>query len=91
LDRTRAYAELASDLERFRRKPYDELARLVGGPPVERSVETRDGPLSVEVFFRWEGDHRRGVRVTATAYGPSWWRLERLEESVTVPRPDGDA
>ena len=45
MDRMRAYAELAADLERFRRMPYGELARRVGGPPVERSVETGDGAL----------------------------------------------
>jgi hypothetical protein len=47
----RAYAELAADLERFRRMPYGELARRIGGPSVDRSVETKDGPLTVEVTF----------------------------------------
>jgi hypothetical protein len=84
----RAYAELAADLERYRRMSFGELARLVGGPPSERTVETRDGPLTVEVTVGWEGTGRGRVRVTATAYGPSCWRLERLEESVTVQHRD---
>jgi hypothetical protein len=87
----RAYAELAADLERFRRMPYGELARRVGGPPVERSVETKGGPLKVEVTFGWAVAGRGGVRISATAYGPSWRRLDRLEETVTVPRPSGNA
>jgi hypothetical protein len=87
----RAYAELTADLERFRRMPYGELARRVGGAPVERSVETKDGPLRIEVTFGWALAGKDGVRVTATAYGPSWWRLDRLEESVAVPRPSGNA
>jgi hypothetical protein len=91
VDRMRAYAELAADLERFRRMPYDELARRVGGLPVERSVETEDGPLKVEVTFGWAVTGKYGVRISATAYGPSWWRLDRLEEAVTVPRPRGNA
>jgi hypothetical protein len=88
VDWVRAYAELADELEHFRRMPYDELARCVGTPPVERSVETEDGPLTIEVTFAWVASGKEGVRVSATAYGPSWWRLDRLDESVTVPRPD---
>jgi hypothetical protein len=91
LDRRRAYAELAADLERFRRMPYGELVRRVGGAPVERSVETEDGPLRVEVTFGWTVAGGGGVRISATAYGPSWWRLDRLEEAVTVPQPSGNA
>jgi hypothetical protein len=83
----RAYAELAADLERFRRMSYGELARRVGGPPVERSVETTDASLTIEVTFGWVAAGKDGVRVSATAYGPSWWRLDRLEETFTVPRP----
>jgi hypothetical protein len=86
----RAYAELAADLERYRRMPYGELARRVGGPPVERCVETEHGPLKVEVTFGWAVAARGGVRISATAYGSSWWRLDRLEEAVTVPRPSGN-
>jgi hypothetical protein len=66
-----------------------ELARHVGGPPIEWSVETKDGPLKVEVAFGWAVAGKDSVRVSATAYGPSWWRLDRLEETVTVPRPSG--
>jgi hypothetical protein len=87
----RAYAELAADLEQFRRMPYGELARRVGNPPVERSVETKDGPLKVEVTVGWAVAGGDGVRISATAYGPSCWRLDRLEETVTVPRPSGNA
>jgi hypothetical protein len=83
----KAYAELAAELERFRRMPYGELAGRVGGPPVERSVETKNGPLTIEVTFGWGAAGKDLVRVSATAYGPSWWRLDRLEETVTVPRP----
>jgi hypothetical protein len=56
----RAYAELAADLERFRRLPYGELARHVGGPPVVRTVETEAGPLKVEVTFGWTGTRKDG-------------------------------
>jgi len=84
LDRIGAYAELAADLERYRRLPHEELARRVGGPPATRSIETQDGPLTIEVRFGWVGAEWGAVRVTATANGPSWWRLDRLEEAITV-------
>jgi hypothetical protein len=87
----RAYAELAVDLERFRRVSYGESARRVGGPPVERSVETTDGSLTIEVTFGWAAAGQDGVRVSATAYGQSWWRLDRLEETITVPQPSCNA
>ena len=90
MDRFRAYFELTADLERFRRMPYGELARRVDGPPVERSVETEDGPLKVEVTFGWAVSGKFGVRISATAYGPTWWRLDRREETVTVLRPRGN-
>jgi hypothetical protein len=70
--------------------PYDELAQRVGGPPFERFVETEDGSLKVEVTFGWAMTGNYAVRISATAYGPSWWRLDRLEETVTVPRPSAN-
>jgi hypothetical protein len=84
----RAYAELAAELERFRRMPYDELFRRVGGSPVERSIETKDGLLKIEVTFGRAAAGEDGVRISATAYGPSWWRLDRLEETVVAQRPN---
>ena len=44
MDRMKAYAELAADLDFYRRLPHDELARLVGGPVVERSSRARKAP-----------------------------------------------
>jgi hypothetical protein len=91
MDRMRAYAEIAADLERFRRLPYEELARRIGDLPIERSVESQEGPVTIEVCFGWEGAEGGPIRVSATAYGPSWWRLDRLEEAVTVKPPDRNA
>lgn len=84
----RAYAQLAAEIERYRRMPYAELARHVGGSPVERSVESEEGPLTIEVRFRWADAPEGAVRICATANGPSWWKLDRLEEAVTVKAPD---
>jgi hypothetical protein len=58
---------------------------------MERSVETTDGPLTIGVTFEWAATGKDAVRVSATAYGASWWRLDRLEETITVPRPSWNA
>ena len=91
MDRMWAYAELAAYLEHYRRMPYEELARRVGGPPVERSVESQEGPLTIEVRFRWTDTPKGSIRICATANGPSWWKLDRLEEAVTVRAPNCNA
>jgi hypothetical protein len=43
--------------------------------------------LKIEVTFGWAVAGEDAIRVSATAYGPSWWRLDRLEETVTVTVP----
>ncbi len=86
-----AYKELCIELESYRRMPFEELLRQVGGPPAARTLDTQDGPLTIEVSFAWAGSHEKAVRVRATAYGPSWWRLERLDEAVTVIPPSQSA
>jgi hypothetical protein len=87
MDRMRAYTELAADLDRYRQLSYEELARRVGGPSVERSVESLEGPLTIEIRFRWAGSEGSAVQISATAYGPSSWKLERLDEAVIVKGP----
>jgi hypothetical protein len=87
MDRMRAYAELAADLDHYRQLPYEVLASRVGGPSVERSVESLEGPLTIEIRFRWAGSEGRAVHVSATAYGQSSWKLERLDEALIIVGP----
>jgi hypothetical protein len=87
LDRIKAYAVLAQELERFRSLPHEELARLIGGPVIEKTVEHEAGPFVVEVRVEWVENREGTVRIRATANGPSWWRLERMEETALVSPP----
>jgi hypothetical protein len=87
MDQMKAYAELAADLNRYRQLPYEELARKVGGPCVERSVDGPEGSITIEIRLRWAGPEGSAVHISATAYGTSCWKLERIEEAVTVARP----
>jgi hypothetical protein len=43
--------------------------------------------IDVEVRVHWAAAGREAICVEAVANGPSCWRLERLEDSITVPAP----
>jgi hypothetical protein len=87
MDRMRVYSELASELERYRRLSHDELARQIIEPRTERMIESPEGPVTIEVRVEWERFDAGPIRVTATAFGPSWWKLDRIEEAMTVKPP----
>jgi hypothetical protein len=87
MDRMRAYAELATELNRYRRLPYEELVRRVGGPAVERSVASLEGLMTIEVSIGWADSQESAVQISATAFGPSCWKLERLDEVAVITRP----
>ncbi len=61
MDQMKAYAELAAELNHYRQLPYEELALRVGGPIIERSVDSLDGPLTIEVCIRWWGSLPRST------------------------------
>ena len=88
MDRIRAYALLVAELERWRLKPRQEVAALAGGPAVSVSDVVGDESVSIEVKVRWADDRHTRLRVEAVAYGPSTWKLERLEEAISLEPVD---
>jgi hypothetical protein len=64
------------------------MARRITEPPAERSFESPEGPVTIESHAEWEGVEGGPIRCNATAYRPSWWRLDRLEETITLKPPD---
>jgi hypothetical protein len=90
LDRIKAYAILAEELARFRLLPHGELVRLIGGPAIDKSLGDAASPLTIEVRIEWADDRGQAVRIRATASGPGWWRMERMEESALIPTPAAD-
>lgn len=88
MDCTRAYHELACVLNRPRRLSHQELGRRIGEPPAERTYESLEGLVRIEVCAEWQGVEGGLIRLKTTASGPSWWRLDRLEETITVKPPD---
>jgi hypothetical protein len=79
-----AYREVAARLERFRACGYDALMPLVDGPTISETVRVAGEDVLVEVAVRWEDEKRRTLCVRATAYGPSTWETQRLEERIVV-------
>jgi hypothetical protein len=88
LDRARAYAALAEELEQWRHLPFNDLAGLISRPPSVKSIVVGNEVVDVEISVRWTGSKPHAIQVEAVANGPSCYRLERLEESVIVKATD---
>ena len=82
-----AYEVLAQVLADATREPYGDLVRRVGAPPNVSEAILEGEPLVIELRVGWLNREAGTLRLTAQADGPSCWRLERLEESVTVAPP----
>jgi hypothetical protein len=80
-----AYVLLARELERWRLLAPDELRARIGQAPEPRVHHIEGMPLTIEIAVRWSDAQEKAVRVSAVAYGTSHWRVEKLEESVTIP------
>jgi hypothetical protein len=84
MDRVAGYALLAAELEGMRAVSYEQLVKSVGGESLRREVITPSGIAIVEVRVEWRDRSAGSVDIVATLYGPSTWRLERLEERITI-------
>jgi hypothetical protein len=87
LNRDKAYSVLAQELERFRRLPREDLIQCISGPTIEQTKWDGAEPLTIEIRVEWADTMEGAIRIRATSNGPSWWRLERLEETVLVHPP----
>lgn len=85
MDRILAYATLAAELERWRRRPFDDLIRLVDAPPSVTAIDVGGAVIDIEVRVRRASVG--SIRIEAKANGPNWWRLERIEEAITISLP----
>ena len=91
MNRGEAYAVLAAELAERRRAGFSALVAEVGRTARHRVVRMGGEDVVVETFVEWADPARTSVRVTASAAGPSWWKLERLDESIVVRPPSGTA
>jgi hypothetical protein len=84
VNRADAYKILASRLQEIRDEGYAALVQRVGRPVTSQTVRVNNEDVVVEIAVLWEDQKRRSLRVRATAYGPSMWMTQRLEESFVV-------
>lgn len=88
MKRASAYAVLASELEAFRLLPWQMLVEHVSTGPTSRTVDVEGEELQLEIRVSKATTRQQAVKVTAVAFGPSHLQMERLEESVTLAKPD---
>jgi hypothetical protein len=87
MNNVEAYKLLAAELESWRRRPFAELRACIAAAPVATEFQVGPERLTIEIRAFWADETRRTIEIVATAYGPSTYRLERLEERVTVDPP----
>ena len=88
MKRASAYAVLASELEAFRLLPWPILSEHVSAGPISKTVDVEGEELQLEIQVSKATTRQQAVKVTAVAFGPSHLQVERLEESVTLAKPD---
>ena len=90
MERGEAYKLLAARLNELRASGYDTLLPRVDQPAAADDVQLGGEPITVAIEVSWANRKHRKLRVSATAFGPSTWKMERLDESFVIG-PGGPA
>jgi hypothetical protein len=83
MNRSDAYGVLSDELRSMSHLGYDCLLSRIG-QSTRRVLALGPEEVAVETHVRWHDAKKRAIRIEATAYGPSCWALERLEESIII-------
>ena len=84
MNRGDAYIVLSRELDTRRELGYHALVTEVGQPARQRLVRIGDEDVVVETSVQWADAKKHAIRISASAAGPNWWKLERLDESILV-------
>ncbi len=84
MDRVGAYSLLAAELDRWQTLPRSDIVGRLSKPTGIISAILGDVSITIEVSVSWADPRHTKLRVAATAYGPSHWQTERLEEAITL-------
>jgi hypothetical protein len=84
VNRGDAYKLLAVRLNELRNADFEALLARVGQPPTSDILEINGESIVVAIEVLWAKQVNGPLRVRATAFGPSTWMTERLEESFIV-------
>jgi len=86
MDRSQAYAVLSKELTFFAGRPWRDLAIEVGSSK-EIEVQVEHEICYLKLNIDWADEEKNRIKISGCLNGPSWWRLERLEERIFVKRP----
>ena len=78
------YPALVTELETWRQLPIADLVGRVGAAPTVHAAEIDGEAVTWEVVASWVDAKQLAIRVQATVFGPSTWRVQRAEEAITV-------
>ncbi len=82
--RDEAYAILSKELNRWKNRSTDEIIAEAEST-ISKKIKTKDEEeIEIELTSKWTNETKKIIRVEAIAYGPSHWKLERLEEKITI-------
>jgi hypothetical protein len=59
-------------------------------PPAARTVRIGGEDYKISISVQWANEMKGSILVEACADGPSCWRLERMEESIEIPRSSNE-
>lgn len=80
---------VATEIERLRNLPYDDLLALEGQRE-HRPMETADGKtLGLETQVFWDDRERRNLRVMVDVWDPSKRVSRSIEKDDFIRAPDG--
>lgn len=81
------YPILCEKLRTLQSLPYAKLQEMIDVMPTTTPIDIMNEPITIEVSVEWVDQRKEDLRITATAFGSSCFRMERISESVLV-KPD---
>jgi hypothetical protein len=84
VNRVDTYRLLSARLNELRGKGYDLLLSRVGQATVSEIIQVNNEDVVVDIAVFWADKKRRTLRVCGTAFGPSTWMMERIDESFVI-------
>jgi len=88
LNRGDAYKLLADRLNALRSRGYAGLLHLVDEPATIERVSPEGEEVELNIVVRWADPKHRKLRICASAFGPSTWMTQRLDESFVIGPDD---
>ncbi len=85
MNRHEAYGALSRRLEEYRALPFAELQSLVGRQQRESARVESGEEIDLDILIAWVAEPHQ-VLVRGIANSRSSFRLERLEEEITISR-----